>query len=51
MFENILGIILIIFIAVFSICSCIVTSWNEQELENEKRRKENEKKDLYGNDN
>lgn len=51
MLGNILGIILIIFIAVFSICSCVIASWNEQELENEKRRKENEKKDLYGNDN
>ena len=47
MFGKILGIILLIFIALFSICSCKVASWADQEIEEELRKKDqDEKKDL-----
>ena len=47
MFGKILGIILLVFIGLFSICSCKVASWADQEMEEELRKKDrNEKKDL-----
>ena len=41
MFGKILGIILIILIGLFCICSCKVASWADQEME-EDLRKESE---------
>ena len=47
MFGKILGIILLAFIGLFSICSCKVASWADQEMEEELRKKDqDEKKDL-----
>ncbi len=47
MFGKILGIILLVFIGLFSICSCKVASWADQEMEEELRKKDqNEKEDL-----
>lgn len=47
MFGNILGIILLIFLGLFSICSCKVVSWSDQEMENNtKERPYDEEKDV-----
>ena len=47
MFGKILGIILIILIGLFCICSCKVASWADQEMEEElRRRKQDEEKDI-----
>ena len=47
MFGKILGIILLVFIGLFSICSCKVASWADQEMEEELRKKDqDEKEDL-----
>ena len=47
MFGKILGIILLVFIGLFSICSCKVASWADQEMEEELRKKDqDEKKNL-----
>ena len=47
MFGKILGIILIILIGLFCICSCKVASWADQEMEEELRKKDqDEKKNL-----
>lgn len=47
MFGKILGIIFLILLGLFSICSCKVTSWADQEMEDDLRKKEqNEKKDI-----
>ena len=47
MFGKILGIILLVFIGLFSICSFKVASWADQEMEEELRKKDqDEKKDL-----
>ena len=47
MFGKILGIILLVFIGLFSICSCKVASWADQEMEEELRKKDqNENEDL-----
>ena len=40
MFGKILGIILLVFIGLFSICSCKVASWADQEMEEELRKKD-----------
>ena len=41
---DILGIILIIFLAVFAYCSCVVASWADQEMEEDlEKRKKDEK--------
>ena len=47
MLEKILGIIFLILIGIFSLCSCKVASWADQEMEEDLRKKEqNEKKDI-----
>jgi hypothetical protein len=44
MLGKIFGFILLAFVGVFSICSCKVASWADQEMEEslDKERKENE---------
>ncbi len=44
MLGKIFGFILLAFVGVFSICSCKVASWADQEMEKslDKERKENE---------
>ena len=47
MFGKILGIILLILLGLFTICSCKVSSWADQEMEEDLRKKvQDEKKDL-----
>lgn len=47
MLGKILGIILLILLGLFTICSCKVASWADQEMEDElKRRTEHEEKNL-----
>ena len=47
MFGKILGIIFLILLGLFSICSCKVASWADQEIEEDLRKRErDEKKDL-----
>jgi len=47
MIGKILGIILLIFLVLFTICSCKVASWADQEMEDDmKRREQNEKEDI-----
>ena len=47
MLGKILGIIFLILLALFSICSCKVASWADQEMEEDLRKREqDEKKDL-----
>ena len=47
MLGKILGIILLFLLGLFTICSCKVASWADQEIEEElKRRTEHEEKDL-----
>jgi hypothetical protein len=44
---KVLGIIFLILIGVFAICSCKVASWADQEMEEELRRREqDEEKDI-----
>ena len=45
MFGKILGIILLVFIGLFSICSCKVASWADQEMEEELRKKDQDEKE------
>jgi hypothetical protein len=47
MFGKILGIIFLILLGLFTICSCKVASWADQEMEEDLRKREqDEKKDL-----
>ena len=47
MLGKILGIILLIFLGLFTICSCKVASWADQEMEEElRKRDQDETKDL-----
>ena len=47
MFGKILGIIFLILLGLFTICSCKVSSWADQEMEEDLRKKvQDEKKDL-----
>ena len=47
MFGKILGIILLILLGLFTICSCKVSSWADQEMEEDLRKKvQDEEKDL-----
>ena len=47
MFGKILGIIFLILLGLFTICSCKVASWADQEMEEELRKKDqNENEDL-----
>ena len=47
MLGKILGIILLILLGLFTICSCKVASWADQEMDDElKRRTEHEEKNL-----
>lgn len=47
MFGKFLGIIFLILLGLFTICSCKVASWADQEMEEELRKKDqDEKKDL-----
>lgn len=43
MFGKILGIILLILLGLFTICSCKVASWADQDMERFKEDKEDEK--------
>lgn len=51
MIGKILGIIFLILMVVFAICSCKVSDWADQEMEEELRRRENEKENLSSNNN
>ena len=42
MLGKILGIILVILLGLFTICSCKVASWADQEMENFKEDKKDE---------
>lgn len=47
MLGKILGIILLILIGIFTLCSCKIASWADQEMEEDLRKREqNEKKDI-----
>ena len=47
MIGNIIGIILLILLVLFTISSCIVSSWADDEIEKQMlRRDKDEKKDL-----
>lgn len=47
MIGKILGIILLVFFCLFTICSCKVASWADREMEEDlRRRDQNEEKDL-----
>ena len=47
MFGKILGIIFLILIGLFTICSCKVADWADQEMEEElKRREQDEEKNI-----
>ncbi len=47
MLGKILGVLLMIFLGIFCICSCKVASWADQEIEDELRKKDqDEKKNL-----
>ena len=47
MLGKILGIIFLIFIGIFAVCSCKGASWADQEMEEDLRKREqNEKKDI-----
>lgn len=47
MLGNILGIIILVFLILFVICSCKVSSWADQEMKNNiKEREQNEKKNI-----
>ena len=43
MLGKILGIILLILLGLFTICSCKVASWADQEMENDLKEMENMK--------
>lgn len=43
MFGKILGIIFLIFIGIFSICSCKVASWADEEMERDLKKLEDKK--------
>ena len=45
MIGKILGIIILILIGIFCICSCKVADWADQEIEKEQRRKEHDEKE------
>ncbi len=44
-----LGVLLIILVILFAICSCKVASWVDQDMDDIIERRSNEKKDLYSN--
>ena len=44
MLGKILGIILLILLGLFTICSCKVASWADQEMEEELRKREQDEK-------
>lgn len=47
MIGKILGIIFLVLIGLFTICSCKVADWADQEMEEElKRREQNEKENI-----
>jgi len=47
MLGKILGIILLILIGIFALCSCKIASWADQEMEEDLRKREqNEKKEI-----
>lgn len=47
MIGKILGVLLLIIMGIFTICSCKVSDWADQEIEEElKRREQDEKKDI-----
>ena len=45
MIGKIFGFIFIAFLGVFAICSCKAASWADQEMEEDLKRREEEKKD------
>ena len=47
MFGKILGIVLLILLGLFTICSCKVASWADQEMEEDlRKRNQYEEKDI-----
>jgi len=46
MIGKILGIIFLIFIGLFTICSCKVASWADQEMERDMEDKETNEKEI-----
>ncbi len=47
MFGKILGIVLLILLGLFTICSCKVASWADQEMEEDlRKRNQDEEKDI-----
>lgn len=47
MFGKILGIFLLILLGLFTICSCKVASWADQEMEDDlRKRNQDEEKDI-----
>lgn len=46
---KVLGIVFLILIGLFAICSCKVASWADQEMEEELRRRQDEEKNIHGN--
>ena len=47
MFGKILGIVLLILLGLFTICSCKVASWADQEMEDDlRKRDQDEEKDI-----
>lgn len=47
MFGKILGIVLLILLGLFTICSCKVASWADQEMEDDlRKRNQDEEKDI-----
>ena len=45
MLGKILGIILLILLGLFTICSCKVADWADQEMEEELKRREQDEKE------
>ena len=45
MISKILGIIFLILMGLFTICSCKVADWADQEMEEELKRKEQDEKE------
>ena len=45
MIGKVLGIIFLILIGLFTICSCKVADWADQEMEEELRRREQDEKE------
>lgn len=47
MFGKILGIVLLVFLGLFAICSCKVASWADQEMENNLKKEEDSNEEIH----